>query len=135
MAVTLQRLDLRHIAGDLKPHLPRPALDGDGPVAAVRDILSQVKEGGDAAVRALTLAYDGVAIDSLRVPQAALDAALASVPAPLRDALEAARSAISSFQRSTLPPSRTYEREGLVVRDLRRPVDRAGVYVPGGRAP
>jgi histidinol dehydrogenase len=134
MAATLQRLDLRHVAGDLKPHLPRPALDGDGPVAAVRDILAQVRQGGDAAVRALTLAFDGVVIDSLRVPQAALDAALASIPASLRDGLEAAQAAITSFQRSTLPASRTYEREGLVVRDLRRPVDRAGLYVPGGRA-
>jgi len=134
MAATLQRLDLRGIAGSLKGHLPRPALDGDGPVAAVRDILAQVRAGGDDAVRALTLAYDGVVIDSLRVPSSALDSALASIPASLRDGLEAAHAAITSFQQSTLPPSRTYEREGLVVRDLRRPVDRAGVYVPGGRA-
>src|ERR1039458_6476742 len=70
MAATLQRLDLRHVAGDLKPHLPRPALDGDGPVAAVRDILAQVRQGGDAAVRALTLSFDGVVIESLQIGRA-----------------------------------------------------------------
>ncbi len=134
MAATLQRLDLRQVTGDVREHLPRPSLDGDGPVAAVRDILARVEQGGDAAVRALTEAFDGVVIDDLRVPRTAMDAALAGLPAALRDALEAARDAIDSFQRSTLPPSRRYEREGLVVRDLRRPVDRAGLYVPGGRA-
>jgi histidinol dehydrogenase len=134
MAATLQRLDLRHVTGALKPHLPRPALDDEGPVAAVRDILAQVRGGGDGAVRALTLAFDGVAIDDLRVPRSSLESALASIPLALRDGLEAAHAAITSFQRSTLPPSRTYEREGVTVRDLRRPIDRAGLYVPGGRA-
>jgi histidinol dehydrogenase len=134
MTATLRRLDLRHVTGELKGHLPRPSLDGEGPVAAVRDILSQVREGGDAAVRALTKTFDGVVLDELRVSRAAMDRALASIPVTLRDGLEAARAAIESFQRSTLPPERTYEREGLVVRDLRRPVDRAGLYVPGGRA-
>jgi histidinol dehydrogenase len=134
MTATLQRLDLRHVTGDLTGHLPRPALDGEGPVAAVRDILAQVKQGGDAAVRALTKTFDGVVLDELVISRAAMDAALASIPTALRDGLEAARAAIESFQRSTLPPERAYEREGLVVRDLRRPVDRAGLYVPGGRA-
>src|SRR5258708_7079549 len=105
MAATLQRLDLRGIPGSLKGHLPRPALDAEGPVAAVRDILAQVRQGGDAAVRALTLAFDGVAVDDFRVPRAALDAALSNIPVALRDGLEAAKAAIESFQRSTLPPS------------------------------
>jgi histidinol dehydrogenase len=134
MAATLRRLDLRQVTGDVREHLPRPSLDDDGPVAAVRDILARVEQGGDAAVRVLSEALDGVVIDDLRVPRTAMDAALAGLPAALRDALEAARDAIDSFQRSTLPPSRRYEHQGLVVRDLRRPVDRAGLYVPGGRA-
>src|ERR1019366_1773873 len=96
MAATLQRLDLRGVTGELKSHLPRPALDGEGPVAAVRDILAQVKEGGDDAVRALTASFDGVVIDDLRVPQSSLDAALAGIPRELRDGLETARAAIES---------------------------------------
>ena len=134
MAATLRRLDLRQVTGDVREHLPRPSLDDDGPVAAVRDILARVEQGGDAAVRALSETLDGVVIDDLRVPRTAMDAALAGLPAAFRDALEAARDAIDRFQRSTLPPSRRYEHQGLVVRDLRRPVDRAGLYVPGGRA-
>jgi histidinol dehydrogenase len=109
-------------------------MDGEQPVAAVRQILAEVKQGGDGAVKALTERFDGVVLEQLRVPQDQLDAALAAIPAELRDALEAARAAIFDFQRSTLRPDRRYERDGVVVRDLRRPVDRAGLYVPGGRA-
>jgi histidinol dehydrogenase len=103
-------------------------------VAAVRAVLAEVKQGGDAAVKALTERFDGVALDTLRVPPETLQAALASIPPTLRDALEAARAAIFDFQRSTLRADQRYDRDGVVIRDLRRPVDRAGLYVPGGRA-
>ena len=101
MTATLRRLDLRRVTGDLKGRLPRPALDGEGPVAAVRDILAEVNQGGDAAVRALTERSTASSSTSSGCPRAAMDAALAAIPAPLRDALEAARAAIESFQRST----------------------------------
>jgi histidinol dehydrogenase len=134
MSPTLRRLDLRQVAGDLTPHLPRPSVDGDGPVTVVRDILAQVREGGDAAVRSLTERLDGVSIDGLRVAPDDLDAALADIPPPLRDALNAAQAAITAFHQSTLTPEHRFERDGVVVRGVRRPVGRAGVYVPGGRA-
>jgi histidinol dehydrogenase len=109
-------------------------VDGDEPVEAVRDLLAQVKSGGDRAVRALTERFDGVVIDDLRVPGAEIKAALATIPTPLRHALEVARAGIEDFQRSTLRPDQHYARDGVMVNDLRRPVDRAGLYVPGGRA-
>lgn len=134
MSSTLRPLDLRGVTGPLASHLPRPQVDGEQPVAAVRQILAEVKQGGDGAVKALTERFDGVVLDQLRVPQDRLDAALASIPTDLRDALEAASAAILDFQRSTLRPDRQYDRDGVTIRDLRRPVDRAGLYVPGGRA-
>jgi histidinol dehydrogenase len=134
MSSTLQRLDLRGVTGPLASHLPRPRVDGDEPVAAVRQVLAEVKAGGDAAVKALTERFDGVALNELRVPAPALEAALAAIPGELRQALEAATAAIFDYQRSTLRSDQRYDRDGLVVRDLRRPVDRAGLYVPGGRA-
>jgi len=134
MSGTLQRLDLRRVEGELRHHLPRPKVDGDEPVAAVRQILQQVREGGDAALRALTERFDRVTISEVRVGRDEIDAALAAIPDALRDALEAARSAIEAFQWSTVRAPRRYERDGLVVDDLLRPVDRAGLYVPGGRA-
>ena len=130
----LQRLDLRGVRGDLAGVLPRPQVGGDEPVAAVRAILDEVRAGGDAAVRDCTERFDGVRLDDLRVPAADLDAALAAVPAPLRAALEAARDRIAAYHRATVPPEVVHHDGGIRVRELRRPVDRAGLYVPGGRA-
>ncbi|MDQ6615959.1 MAG: histidinol dehydrogenase [Actinomycetota bacterium] len=137
MAALLQRLDLRAVAGDPAPHLPHPEVAGEGPVAAVREILAQVRARGDDALVALTERFDRVRLDAneLRVPQSQMDAALDAISADLRTALEAARDAIASYHRSQLHPDGRHERHGIEIRDLRRAVRRAGVYVPGGLAP
>jgi histidinol dehydrogenase len=130
----LTRLDLRAVSGDLRDRLPRPAIAGDLPVAAVRELLALVRAKGDEAVRALTERFDGATVDELRVPSGEIDAALAAVPPLVREALEAARSSILEFHRAQLREEATHERNGVTVRELRRAVDRAGLYVPGGRA-
>ncbi|RPI10164.1 MAG: histidinol dehydrogenase, partial [Actinobacteria bacterium] len=56
----LTRLDLRGFTGDLRARLPRPMADVDVPVAAVREILADVRARGDEAVRELTERFDGV---------------------------------------------------------------------------
>jgi histidinol dehydrogenase len=131
----LTRLDLRGAGLDIGDRLPRPDLGGAAPVEAVREILSEVKKRGDSALREYTERFDGASIDDLSVDPAALDAALADCAPLLREALEAARSAILAFHRRQLRDETTHERDGVTIRELRRPVDRAGVYVPGGRAP
>ena len=68
------------------------------------------------------------------MPATEIDAALAAVPPLVREALEAARASIMEFHRGQLRDDATHERNGVLVRELRRPVDRAGLYVPGGRA-
>src|SRR5205085_1750155 len=103
------------------------------PVAAVKAILADVQARGDAAVREYTERFDGVALGDLRVPQASLDAALAASPPALVAALTAARDSIRAFHEAQLRPEHTYERDGIVIRGRSVPVDRAGVYVPGGR--
>jgi len=130
----LHRLDVRGVRGDLAGVLPRPEVAGEQPVAAVRAILDEVRRGGDAALRACTERFDGVALDDLRVPPEEVAAALAAVPPPLRDALEAARDSIAAYHLATVAPEVVHRRDGIRVRELRRPVDRAGLYVPGGRA-
>ena len=52
----------------------------------------------------------------------------------MRAALQAAAEGIEDFHRHQVEPDRTYRRGGVVVEGLHRPVDRAGCYVPGGRA-
>ncbi|MGH9068374.1 MAG: histidinol dehydrogenase [Acidimicrobiales bacterium] len=133
----LTRLDLRGAALDraaLVARLPRPGSAKDLPVAAVRAILAEVADRGDAAVRECTERFDGVAVDELAVPGEELSAALASVPADLRAGLEAAHDAIADFHRHQVVEIEPYRRGGVAVTTLRRPVARAGCYVPGGRA-
>ena len=131
----LNRLDLRGKTGDLRPLLPRPQAAIQPPVEHVQRLLADVKDRGDAALRDLTERYDGVRLDSLRVSQQEIDAAVASLPPLLREALEVAKANILAYHREQLHDEARHERDGLVVRELRRPVDRAGVYVPGGLAP
>jgi histidinol dehydrogenase len=130
----LTRLDLRGASGDLRSRLPRPAAAGPGPVEAVREILAGVRDRGDAAVREYTARFDAATVDDLRVPTRELEAALERTPEALRSALEVARDAIATFHREQVRVDSRHEHEGIVVRELRRPVDRAGLYVPGGRA-
>jgi histidinol dehydrogenase len=131
----LTRLDLRGLTGPLEARLPRPDPGDEGPVDAVRSILTKVRAGGDAAVRDFTERFDHVRIDELRVPAAEIKAALETIPSDLRDALEVARDNIDAYHRTQLHPDGRHERDGLVVREIRQPVDRAGLYAPGGRAP
>ena len=131
----LARLDLRGVpADDLRGRLPRPDQGGSGPLEAVREILAEVRKRGDEAVREYTERFDRAVIDDLRVPPGELQAALEAVSPTLRSALEAAAGAVEDFHRHQVRPEGRYERDGVVVRELRRAVDRAGAYVPGGRA-
>lgn len=130
----LKRLDLRGHTGDLRDALPRPSMGGEAPVAAVQAILAEVRTGGDAALLDLTERFDGVRLGSLRVPDAEVEAALAAIPAPLREALEAAHASIVAHHRAQVRADSDAVRDGIRVREVHRPVDRAGVYVPGGRA-
>jgi len=130
----LKRLDLRSATGNLGSLLPRPAVGGEVPVAAVRAMLDDVRARGDAALFDLTERFDGVRPDPLRVPQVELKGALEAVPGALREALEVAWGNIVDHHRHQLQPDARTEDGGLILRELRRPVERAGCYVPGGKA-
>lgn len=125
----LTRLDLR---GQADFRLPRPAAGGDEPLEAVKAILAEVRERGDAAVRELTARFDGC---ELTTPLVSTAGALERIPADLREALEVAAGNIRAYHRAQLGGDQVaHERDGIVVRELRRAVDRAGCYAPGGRA-
>jgi histidinol dehydrogenase len=135
----LTRLDLRGVtaADDLAARLPRPPEPGAGPVDAVRAILADVRGRGDAAVREYTERFDGAALDDPAVAPGDLKRALDAIPPALRTALQTARDNIDAFHRAEAAPEVDFDHPdvpGLRVRTLRRPVERAGCYVPGGRA-
>jgi histidinol dehydrogenase len=130
----LTLLDLRGLTGDLRPLLPGLAIADDGPTAAVQAILEQVKTRGDLALRDFTERFDGARIDDLRVADDELKTALDGIPADLRAAMEAAHDNIVAYHRTQLHPEGHHARDGVVVREIEVPVDRAGLYIPGGRA-
>ena len=130
----LRRLDLRGAGLDLRGRLPRPPQAAEGPVAAVREILADVRARGDEAIGDLTERFDGVRPASLRVAPETIADALAGLDEELRGALEAAAAGIRDFHEHQVVADHTYERDGIVVEGRHVPVDRAGCYVPGGRA-
>jgi len=130
----LKRLDLRGAPQGWRQALPRPAAAKEPPTSAVHAILADVRARGDAAVREYTERFDGVRLEALRVAPAAVDSALEAVPPDLRRALEVAYGRVLSFHRHQLREETSVVEDGVEVRELHRPVKRAGLYVPGGRA-
>ena len=105
--------------------------------AAVRTILEDVRERGDAAVFAHTERLDGVRLEAqtLRVPDAACDDALASLDPRVREALALAAERIEAFHARQRRESWFTEEAGTgVLGQLVRPLRRVGLYVPGGSA-
>jgi histidinol dehydrogenase len=140
----LTRLDLRESLPPtetsertqwLRHNLPRPQ-EADRPREEVRRIIDEVRSHGDAALQRFTKEFDGVDLDitDFRVPPVEVDAALRDVSPLLREALEQASESILAFHRSARPANAQYEREGIGIRSIWQPVDRAGCYVPGGLA-
>lgn len=129
----LSRIDLRGRA-IADADLPRPKVAGDLPVAAVQAIVEEVRRGGDDAVRRLTDHLDRQQrpISDLRVPPDACARALDALAGDLRRAIELARDRIEAYHRAQLHAGAEFAGDGIVVRELARPVDRAGCYVPSG---
>lgn len=129
----LNRLDLRGAGPDAFENLPRPAATGDQPINAVKQILADVKARGDKALLDYTERFDGVKLSALRVDPADCAAALRDTAPELVRALEASRDAIRAFHETQVQVEHTFEREGVQVVGRPVAVERAGVYVPGGR--
>jgi histidinol dehydrogenase len=134
----LTRLDLRGADADPRVALAAAAAAAstDEPVDAVREIIADVRERGDRAVRELTERFDGCLIDALRVPLEEMRAALDATDPVLRAALETAAERIRGYHQAQgdAQGEITYDERGVAVEEIVRPVDRAGLYVPGGRA-
>ena len=138
----LRRFDLRGdlpgSTADLRAALPRPDLGAPGSegavLSAVRTILDDVKARGDEALRELTSRFDGAEPTAIQVDPVEVAAALDRIDPVLRTALEVAAEAIQRHHVGQVRSEYRTEDAGLVVRSVSRPVERAGCYVPGGRA-
>jgi histidinol dehydrogenase len=102
---------------------------------AVTNILNQVREGGDAAVKELTRRFDHVELDDLRVSEEEIEEAVQSVDPEFMAVLQEARDNIETFHREQIRKSWIKEfRPGVRLGEQFVPIQRVGVYVPGGRA-
>jgi histidinol dehydrogenase len=101
----------------------------------VAQILERVRQEGDAALLSLTEAFDGVRPDPLRIPEARLREAWETLSDPLRQALELAHARLLRFHEAQRPADLNLRGpHGETLGRRWRPVERAGLYVPGGRA-
>jgi histidinol dehydrogenase len=107
-----------------------------GVEAAVREIIEGVRRGGDQALIQYTRQFDGVAITAaaMEVPRQAWTQASKGLDKKTRASLERAAERIASFHRHQLSRSWFDTEPGIVRGQVVRPLARAGVYVPGGKA-
>lgn len=132
----LLRVAVRPPRSEWDALLTRPAADAAALEARVRPILDRVRAEGDAALVDFTRRFDGVELESLHVPDDALDAAAREVPPELKDALETAAANVRRFHEAQREGEiRVETMPGVVCWRRSVPVERVGLYVPGGTAP
>ncbi|MBC7944114.1 MAG: histidinol dehydrogenase [Burkholderiales bacterium] len=106
--------------------------------AVVASILRDVKARGDEALLEYTQRFDRIpaaSIAELELPQSELRAALVQLPAAQRNALERAAERVRHYHEKQIAQSWRYtEADGTMLGQQITPLDRVGIYVPGGRA-
>ena len=102
---------------------------------AVAEIIAAVRKDGDAALRYYAEKFDKAALTEIEVPQETLDAAVESLDEELRQILIEAAERIRSFHRRQVRNSFVIsEEEGIFLGQKVIPMDRVGLYIPGGTA-
>jgi len=102
--------------------------------AAARTVVAQVRAGGDAALRALTLRFDKRELGAIELAAAEWDALAAKVTPEVRAALEHAVRRVRAFHERERYSSFEIAEAGIRVGSRVTPLDRIGIYVPGGKA-
>ena len=103
---------------------------------SVRAILEDVRANGDEALRSYTRKFDGVELDSFAVTQSEIEQAVAGIKAELKQAISTAKANISRFHRSQFEKVKLIETTpGVLCWRKSIPIERVGIYIPGGTAP
>ena len=115
--------------------LPRATLNVAEAMVLIQPILDRVKNGTEADLLALAQEFDGVTPASIRVPQHELDKALSQLAPAIRTALELSIVRVKKVHNDQVRSEKTTTVvDGGTVTEKWVPVDRVGLYVPGGRA-
>ncbi|WP_045159237.1 histidinol dehydrogenase [Stutzerimonas stutzeri] len=133
---------LNAVDADFARHLDHllswESVSDDGVNERVLEIIKAVRERGDAAVVELTQRFDALEVASMAdliLPRARLEQALERITPAQREALEIAAERVRSYHERQKQDSWTYtEADGTVLGQKVTPLDRAGLYVPGGKA-
>ena len=134
----IRRVDLRGkplSKSEINKEIPRAKLDVLAAMQAVTPILEQVRVGNEHDLVELAVKFDGVAPSKIRVPKAELESALLELDPKVRTALEIAAERIRKVHQDQIRSDKVTEVvAGATVTERWVPVDRVGLYVPGGRA-
>lgn len=131
----IRRIDLRGSQADPRSLVPRAAMDVADAGTTIRPILEDVRTGGAEAVQRWSQTLDGVRPPSLRVPAGIIESAAGGLDPAVRAALEESirRARLVHVDQRRVDVS-TVVVPGGTVTERWLPVDRVGLYVPGGRA-
>ncbi len=134
--VTVQILTQTHLTSDeARDLIPRSALDHNTVMDAAAELVEDVRRDGEAALRRHAERFDGGAPEQLRVPRDVMDDALAALDPELRAAIDVSIERVRSGSAAQVPAStRTQIAPGAVIDQHWVPVERVGLYVPGGKA-
>ncbi|MEF1201088.1 histidinol dehydrogenase [Vibrio owensii] len=117
--------------------LERPAIaEGANITAAVSEVIAKVRKEGDAALLELTEKFDRVKPESILVSAQEIDEASARLSEKMKGALEQAYANISKFHKAQKPqPIKVETQPGVLCEQVTRPIQKVGLYIPGGSAP
>ena len=116
--------------------LARPTATYDDLEPLVAEIFEAVKLNGDDAIRYYTKKFDGVENAQLKLSQAEIEAASARVPKALKLSIQLAKENIERFHLAQkTPPVRVATQNGVECWQEKRPIQKVGLYIPGGSAP
>ncbi len=116
--------------------LERPTKTVDDIELTVKEIFKEVQKKGDEAVAKYTSIFDGVTFENLEVSQQEIENAVAAVPTELKEAIQLAKSNIEKFHAAQKTAKVEVETvEGVQCWQEKRPIQKIGLYIPGGTAP
>lgn len=115
--------------------VPRPVVDVRVAMTVAEELIHDVRERGAAALAEQAEKFDGGAPASIRVPAADIAAAVEALAPDVREALEEAIARVRQATAAQVPPAaETAIGPGATIVQRWQPVERAGLYVPGGKA-
>jgi histidinol dehydrogenase len=116
--------------------LKRPTQSIEDIENTVNQIFQDVQKNGDFAVSKYTSIFDGVELESLQVSSEEINDAIAAIPKALKSAIQIAKDNIEKFHSAQETNSVTVETtKGVVCWQEKRPIEKIGLYIPGGTAP